>query len=89
MSAEIMRKMLDQTSVVVTGICKGVNEFAGKTKTYWSVDLDVKGTKQCVNVRLPDNYDRTKLQDYEVVRIICKVMPSFDKKAIELHAIVS
>ena len=84
--AATFKEMLEQTKINIVGICKGVNVYKGKDKEYHSVDLEIKGTKMPVNIKLPDNYDERKLVDYELVNLRCIVKPSFDKKAIELHA---
>lgn len=82
-----IREALEKTGIQIIGICKGVSEYVGKTRTYYSVDLECKGTKMPINVRLPEGFDRSKLPDYELVKLMCKIMPSYDKKAVEIHAI--
>lgn len=82
------KDLLAKTSVVVTGICKGVNEYVNaEKKSFWSVDLEILGTKMPVNVRLPEKFNRASLLEYEVVKINCQIKPSFDKKGIVLEAL--
>lgn len=80
------KEILSKTSLKIVGICKGVNKYVGKTKEYYSVDLEVKGTKMPVNVKLGDDFKRETLKDYELVVLDVVVMPAFDKRYFELHA---
>lgn len=82
------KEMIDRTGLKITGICKGVNEFISKEqKAYYSVDVEIKGTKMPVNVKLPADFNRTVLKVYELVELSCIIMPSFDKKGIQLVAL--
>jgi len=81
------KEMLDKTCCLLVGIVKGLNEYVNaEKKSYWSVDLEVKGTKMPVNVRLPDGFERSKLVEYEIAKFQCVIKPSFDKKGIVLEA---
>jgi len=83
------KEMLEKTMCLVVGIVKGLNEYVNKDKkSYWSVDLEVKGTKSPVNVRLPDNFDRSKIVEYELVKLQCVFRDSFDRKSKVLEALV-
>jgi len=83
------QEMIAKTMIVVVGIVKGINEYVNKEKvSYWSVDLEVKGTKMPVNIRLPEKFDRSKLVEYQLTKLECVVKPSFDKKGIVIEAIV-
>lgn len=83
------KELLSKTSVIVIGINKGLNEYVNDKKvSYWSVDLEVLGTKMPVNVRLPAEYNRAALVEYDLCKIPCVIKPSFDKKAIVLEALV-
>jgi len=83
------KEMIEKTACLVIGIVKGVNEYVNKEgKSYWSVDLEVKGTKSPINVRLPLQFDRSKLVEYDIAKFSCKFQDSFDKKSKVLEAIV-
>jgi len=76
------KEMLEKTSCLVQGIVKSVNEYVNKDKkSFWSVDLEVKGTKSPVNIRLPDYFDRSKLVEYELARFSVAFVDSFDKRS--------
>lgn len=82
------KEMLDKTCCKVAGICKGVNCYTSDAKKdYWSVDLEIQGTKMPVNIRLPEGFPREKLIDYELALLTVCIKPSFDKKGIILEAI--
>ena len=60
----------DKTSLTCVGIVWQVAEYVNKEKkSYWSVDLLVKGQKGMLNVKLPENYDRSKLNEGSLVSI--------------------
>lgn len=82
------KEMLEKTSCLVQGIVKSINEYVNKDKvSYWSVDLEVKGTKSPVNIRLPSNFDRSKLAEYELARFSVCWVDSFDKRSKVMVAI--
>lgn len=85
-----LKTLYKKTGIKITGVVKGINSFPSKKtdKTYWSVDLDVAETRLPINVKLPEEYDRGKLNEYEIVELQCKLMPTFDRKGIEIHALV-
>jgi len=88
--AKSMQEMMEATSIKITGICRGVNEFVAKSSgvSYWSVDLEVKGTRQPITVKLSDKFPRERLREYELITLDLNVRPGFDRKGIELHAII-
>lgn len=74
--------MLEKTSCLVQGIVKSTNCYVNKDgKHFWSVDLEVKGTKMPINIRLPENFDRSKLAEYELARLAVSFIDSFDKRS--------
>lgn len=79
--------MLSKTGVQILGICKGINSYVGKEKTFWSVDLEVQGTRMFVNVRLPEGFNRSVFNLYELTKLNVRIVPTFDKKGIQLEAI--
>ena len=83
-----LKEMLAKTKIEVVGICKGINEYiSDKGVTYWSVDVECRGTKMPINIKLPQGYNRLPLVEYDLVTIPCIVKPSFDKKGIYLEAL--
>jgi hypothetical protein len=84
-------EMLGKTQIAIVGICKGVNEYVSKKsvppKIYFSVDVEVAPSKNPVNIKLPDNFDRLKLKLYDLCQIKCEIKPSYDKRSIEIHAL--
>lgn len=85
---EVLQQMVDKTSVQVTGIVKSVNEYISKkTKlSYWSVDVEVKGHKTALNLRLPENPgELLKLYDVKTFHII--ISPGFEGKGVDLNVI--
>ena len=83
------KESLEKTAIVVQGIVKGINEFTPKDseKTFYSVDLEIKGTRLPVTVKLSDEYDRSQLNDFELAKIHCCIRPTFDRKGIQLYAV--
>lgn len=83
------KDMIEKTGLKVSGICKGVNEYIQKEtgKAYYSVDLEIKGTRMPVNIKLPDQYNKSHLIPFEIVHLACCVQPSFDRKGIQLVAL--
>lgn len=53
----------------IEGQVWAINQFTQQDtgKIFHSVDLAVKGTKQMVNVKLPENFDRTQIVEDDVV----------------------
>lgn len=83
------KEMLEKTTITIIGICKGVSEYVNKDKkSYFSVDVEVKDTKMPVNVRLPENFNRAALGQYELVKIPVCIKPSWDRMGIVLEALV-
>jgi len=82
------KEMLEKTSCLVQGIVKSVNCYTNKdSKSYWSVDLEVRGTKMPINIRLPEDFDRSKLAEYELARFSVCFIDSFDKRSKVMVAI--
>jgi hypothetical protein len=83
--------LLEKTGVVVRGLLISINEYYAQKsqKTYWSVDLKVKGTRSLVNVKLPAEYDRSKLVEFGLAQFSCTAIPNFQKNGLELIAINS
>lgn len=85
-----MQEMIEKTSIKVDGICKGVNEFVSqKGVSYWSVDVEVKGTRMPINIKLPANFKKESLRTYELCSLLVTIKPGFDRKGIELHAMAA
>lgn len=85
---EVLQQMVDKTSVQVTGIVKSVNEYISKKTqlSYWSVDVEVKGHKSALNLRLPENPGETiKLYDVRTFNIL--ILPGFEGKGVDLKVI--
>lgn len=83
------KALLEKTGILIAGIVKGLNEFTSQKtgKTYYSVDLEIRGVRFPVTVKLPENYNRSQLKEYELAKIGCIVRPGYENKGIELHAI--
>ena len=82
------KEVMDKTGVFIAGVVIGVNEFVSqKGRSYWSVDLSVKGCKMSVNVRLPTGYPINTLVEYELAKLAVIVRPNFEKTGIELEAV--
>jgi len=83
-----IKELMAKTKIIIIGLCKGVNKYDSKNgKTYYSVDVEVQGTKSPINIKLPDEFDRSKFLDYELVQLNCMIRPGYDNKGIELRAI--
>lgn len=83
------KEVMDKTGVFIAGVVIGVNEFVSqKGRSYWSVDLSVKGCKAAVNVRLPTGYPINTLVEYELAKLPVTIRPNFNKTGIELEAIL-
>lgn len=83
-------EVLSQTSVVVTGVLKSVNAYESKDKTYWSLDVEVKGTRNPIVVRLPQKSNlQTEMQSkiYTLISLPCCVKPTFGGKGYDLEAL--
>lgn len=83
------KDMVEKTGLLITGICKGVNEFVQRDtgKCYYSVDVEIKGTRMPVNIKLPEGFDKSKLIPFDLVNISCCIQPSFDRKGIQILAL--
>lgn len=85
-----IKEMIDKTGIVIVGLVKTVNEYVSDKKvSYWSVDVECKGTRLPVNIKLPHNFDRSKFKEYELVKVQCCMKPSFDRKSNDLEAIAA
>jgi len=69
-----LQEALNKTGIKVVGLVSGINEFTGKPtveepnpKTYYSCDLIIKDHKNALTVKLPENFDRGKIQPGEMV----------------------
>lgn len=84
-----IKEMMDKTKIVIIGLCKGVNEYHSQKNNniYYSVDVEVQGTKNPINIKLPPDYDRNKLVEYDLVQLNCSIRPGFEGKGIEIRAI--
>ena len=82
------KELVDSTKCEVHGIVKGVQDYVkpDTQKHFFSVDLDVKGSKQIVNVRLPDGFPILSLKEYELVKLRCDIGPAFGGKGLQLTA---
>lgn len=83
------KEMVEKTGLRIVGICKGVNEFikAETGRCYYSVDVEIKGTRMPVNIKLPDQYNKSELKPCELVQLDCVIIPSFDRKGIQIQAV--
>ena len=82
------KELIQKTGVVCVGIVKSVNEYVSdKGRSYWSVDLECKGTKFPVNVRLPQGFPIQGLKEFELTKLAVTVQPTFDRKGIQLVAL--
>lgn len=84
-----MKELIKKTGNRMIGICKGVNEFVSKKNgaTYWSVDLEVKGSKNAINIQLPDGFDRSVFREYELCQVDLCVERAFQSSGYKLTAI--
>lgn len=78
--------------IEITGMVWAINEYQSPEtkKFYYSVDLAVKGVKQMMNVKLPDNYDRSRLiEDAIITMPVSYRVSNFNGRVTpEFHAIV-
>jgi len=83
------KELIEKTGLRILGICKGVNEYVQKEtgKCYYSVDVEIKGTRMPVNVKLPEGYNKSKLVPFDMVQLDCCIQPSFDRKGIQILAL--
>lgn len=83
------KDMLEKTGLPVIGICKGVNEYVQRDtgKCYYSVDVEIKGTRLPINIKLPEGYVKSKLIPFELVAIPCSIQPTYDRKGIRIVAL--
>lgn len=83
------KEMIEKTGLQIIGLCKGVEEYVKKDtgKCYYSVDVEIKGTKMPVNIKLPEGYNKSNLKPFELVKLDCIIIPSFDRKGIQILAV--
>lgn len=83
------KEMVEKTGMTLVGICKSLNEYIQKDtgKCFYSVDVEIKGTRGPVNIKLPAGYPMISLKPYELVSLSCIIKPSFDKKGITIEAV--
>ena len=84
-----IKEAMDKTGMVIAGLVVGVSEYVSRKTgaSHWSVDLTVKGCKQAVNVRLPQDYPVMTLVEYELVKLPVTVRPNWNRSGIELLAV--
>ena len=83
-----LREMMSKTGMQIVGVVRSINTYVSKeNKSYYSVDLDIAGCRQPINIALPESYDKSKLVECDLTKIALVVVPSFDKKNIKLQAI--
>jgi len=82
------KELIEKTGLQIIGLCKGVEEYVKKEtgKCYYSVDVEIKGTKMPVNIKLPEGYNKSHLKPFELVKLDCVIIPSFDRKGIQILA---
>lgn len=85
---EVLQKMLDETSVKVVGIVKSINEYVQKEtkKSYWSVDVEVKGHKNLLTLKLPDRPSED-VKMYDIKTFAVQIRPGYQGKGYEFHVI--
>lgn len=83
------KDMIEKTALRLIGICKGVNEYIKPDtgQAFYSVDVEIKGTRMPVNVKLPNGYNKSKLIPFEIIQLDCAIIPSYDRKGIQLQAL--
>lgn len=65
---------VSKTSIIASGVVWAVSEYISKEKkSYFSVDLLIKDHKNMVNIKLPENYDKSILKVGQNVVIQIKV----------------
>lgn len=70
------KEMKSKTGLQAIGILDAITSYVGKnSQTYYSADLIISGVKEKINVRLPDQFDRSKL----VVDELAKFTLSLDR----------
>lgn len=83
------QELIQKTGVVSIGIVKSVNEYVStKGRSYWSVDLECKGSKFPINVGLPQGYPLSGLKEFELIKLSLAVVPTFDLKGRRLVALL-
>jgi len=84
-----MAEMLAKTQCVIVGIVKAVETQTFKSgfqKT--SASVEVKGTKAPIEVVLPEDFDCSKLQVYELCKLNVLIKPHYKNQfAYEVVAI--
>lgn len=84
-----IKEVMDKTGVVIAGLVVAVSEYVSKNgKSYWSCDMNVKGCRQAVNIRLPQGFPVNTLQEYELAKLAVTVRPNFARNGIELEAVI-
>lgn len=84
-----VKEIMEKTGVVIAGLVVGVNEYVSKNgKSYWSCDMNVKGCRQAVNIRLPQGFPVHTLQEYELCKLAVIVRPNFARNGVELEAVI-
>lgn len=72
-----------KSGMVISGVVWSVNEYVSKeTKVvYHSIDVAVKGIKQMLNIKLPDNFDRNLVkEDANVSLLVTYAVKNFNGK---------
>jgi len=85
------KSMMSKTGIQIIGMLRSKNVYVSKAlKAYHSIDLDISGTKLPVNIRLPETFIQPETWvEGELCKVIVAVVPSFDRKGIELMAVSS
>lgn len=80
---------MSKTGIAIQGLVRSVNEYTSEKtkKVYYSVDVDVKETRLPVNIKLPLEYDRSKIIEGEVQRFNCKFQAAYGGKGLEIVAL--
>jgi len=67
--------MKNQTMIVVCGIVNDFSEFVSQKTgvVYHSVDMLVKGHKNLINIQLPADFNREKLKEGELGKVLVEM----------------
>jgi hypothetical protein len=82
----VYSEMMSKTGLYIQGLVRSVNIFVGEKKEYRSVDIDVKGCRMPITVKLGDKFPFQQLIEGEITKIMLVVKPNFAKNGVELHA---
>jgi hypothetical protein len=79
------QEMMDSTGCKVKGFVRGLNEYQGKDRIHYSVDVDVNGCRMPITLRLPKDYRVSDIKPGSVAEFSVIPRLNFAKTGLELH----